>query len=580
MSLFPAHLRGLMVRGALAVARAAAPTAPSGPPMLQMVTRTSRDRWQTARVSQYTPQQVENVLMGAFSGDLRAQWDLFDLMEATWPRLQKNLAELKGCLDEHEWPLQAWAADGDQPDEDAKRRKRVVEEVLWHFAPDPTLDENDFADMLRDLADAWGKGISIQEIDWEPRPSDQGKLVAIKSTRWVHPRCYGYPVNDSGPDRLMLRRSELTSSMVDVRGDEWLPFPQDKFLVGVAKQKTGHVIGSALLRPLAWWWAVGNFTQEWLVNLAQIFGVPIRWATYAQGTPRDQIAKIEEMLENMGSAAWGAFPSGTTLELKEAMKAGSDNPQLALLGMVDRLCDLLVLGQTLTSEAGNRGSQALGKVHADVLSGRKKTLLNWAVKVLNQQLIPAICRQNFGDTRSMPYFVSADGDEEDAKSVADTFEVLLRSGIPIPRQFAYNRLGIPAPAEGDDVISPVGGGQVADPVPATRLPVAGRHGAVRVQASSADERLAAAIAESVTGIEARWLGGAMPWFKRLVQAAGDPRMSDTEFLALIERAQDRLPDELAPLLRPDVVARAMEANMGSACVNGAVQGYIKRKGGA
>ena len=118
--------------------------------------------------------------------------------------------------------------------------------------------------------------------------------------------------------------------------------------------------------------------------------------------------------------------------------------------------------------------------------------------------------------------------------------------------------------------------------PAARVPVSGRGAAVQVHASSATQKLAAAVAESVTGIEAQWLGGALPWFQRLVEAAGDPNTTDDQFLALVQRAQDRLPDEVAPLLRPDVVARAMEANMGAACVNGAVQGYVSRrkKGGA
>lgn len=568
-------LRRFLAGGA---AGAAKPVPPAGAAQLMQVVQVSaRDRWQTARVSHYTPQQVEAVIMGAFSGDLRAQWEMFDLMEATWPRLQKNLNELKGVLDEHDWSLQAWAADGEQPDEDSLHRKRVVEEVIWHFRPDPTLDEGDFESMVRDLADAWGKGVSIQEIDWEVRRWEAGTLMGIRSTRWVHPRCYGYPISDTASDRLMLRTAELVPSATNGLASEWMPFPPDKFVVGIAKQKTGHAIGSALLRPLAWWWAVGNFTSEWLVNLAQVFGVPIRWATYAQGTPKAQIDAIEAMLENMGSAAWGAFPAGTTLELKEALKAGSDNPQLALLGMVDRLCDLLVLGQTLTSEAGDRGSQALGRVHADVLSGRRKSLLGWVVKTLNQQLIPSIVRLNFGDTQALPFFILADDREEDAKAVADTFEVALRSGIAIPRQYAYAKLGIPAPGPDDDVIPPTTGSSIPDQSLAARVPVSGRGAALQVHASGASQKLAAAVAESVTGIEAQWLGGALPWFQRLVEAAGDPNTTDDQFLALVQRAQDRLPDEVAPLLRPDVVARAMEANMGAACVNGAVQGYVSRR---
>ena len=607
---FPNPFRGLLARAASALGSSSAGvgSAHAPAPMLKVVAGSARDRWLSPSIQTFTPQRVEQILRGAMGGDLTAQWELFDLMEQTWPRLAKNLNELRGALLECDWTLQAWAPDGEQPEAEAVRRKKVVEEVLWHFEPDPTLDENDFEDMLRDLGDAWGKGISVQEIDWELRPYESGTITAIKAARWIHPRLYGYPtqIAGSGPDRLMLRSSEIARDAASVSAgaavrpvsgtSEWVQFPKDKFLIGVAKQKTGHPIGAALLRPLAWWWAVGNFTGEWLVNLAQIFGVPIRWANYAQGTPPEQIRKIEDMLVNMGSASWGAFPDGTRLELKEAMKSGADNPQLALLGLIDRICDLLILGQTLTSDVSGSGSRALGEVHADVLSGRKAALVKWAQKVLNQQLIPAICRLNFGDTASLPYFVS-DEDEKDAKTAAETFKVVLDSGVPIPRAFYYDTLGIPQPAPGDDVIQPKAaaapppvpgadpaatpaalpqGGGTGDPLAADPAALQPQASGSVVQAASADDRLAAAVAESVTGIQATWLRGALPWFRLLVKAARDPKTTDGEFTALLIRAQRNLPDDLAPLLNTDALARAMEANMGAGMVNGAVQGWIRR----
>ncbi len=586
--------------------------APGG--MGRVVLSTARDRWLTASVSAYTPDRVEQILRSAFTGDLRAQWELFDLMEGTWPRLAKNLNELKQALEDCDWPLQPWSADGEDPTPEAIRRKKVVEAAIWHCEPDPTIDEGDFGDLVRDLADAWGKGISVQELHWAPRRHEGGTLIGLRAASWVHPRLYGYPASDSHQDRLMLRVAELThdnpQALAALAGlpafgsgtspvtaapvaanAEWVPFPRDKFLIGIAKMKTGHAIGAAMLRPLAWWWAVGNFTGEWLVALAQIFGVPIRWATYAQGTPTDQITRIEEMLENMGSAAWGAFPSGTTLELKEAVRSGQDNPQIALMEIVDRVCDLLVLGQTLTSDAGDRGTQALGTVHAEVLTGRKRALVNWVAKTLNQQLIPAICRLNFGDTLDCPYFVIGDEETEDAKAVAETFEIVLRSGMAIPKRFAYDKLGIPEPADGDEVIGPSaglspgqltapGGDPAAAPQPAGPSAVTDARGGERyvfVQASAAQRKLAERIAEDATGVERKWLGGAVPWFVRLIEAARDPRMSDAEFIRFLEAKARNVPEELLPLLNDDALAEAMEVHLGASVVNGAVDGWMKRR---
>ena len=47
---------------------------------------------------------------------------------------------------------------------------------------------------------------------------------------------------------------------------------------------------------MAWWWCAANFSADWLLNYAQIFGIPIRWTTYAQGVPQETIDKICAML--------------------------------------------------------------------------------------------------------------------------------------------------------------------------------------------------------------------------------------------------------------------------------------------
>jgi hypothetical protein len=93
----------------------------------------------------------------------------------------------------------------------------------------------------------------------------------------------------------------------------------------------------------------------------------------------------------------------------------------------------------------------------------------------------------------------------------------------------------------------------------------------------ATEKLIERVLEDLTGVEAEWLGGAKPWFNRLIQLAQDPMVSDAQFTAAIESARNNIPQHLAPLLKPDAVARALEGAMGAACVNGAVRGFAKRK---
>ena len=61
------------------------------------------DRWLAPSVRWYTPQMVEHIVRDAQAGNLQSQWELFDLMEATWPRLQGNLKKLKEKVCAMEW---------------------------------------------------------------------------------------------------------------------------------------------------------------------------------------------------------------------------------------------------------------------------------------------------------------------------------------------------------------------------------------------------------------------------------------------------------------------------------------------
>jgi phage gp29-like protein len=535
----------------------------------------AKDRWLSAQVSMYTPERIEAVIRGAMSGDLLAQWEMFDLMEGTWPRLLKNLNELKDGVCSFDWTVIPWAAKGEEPTPEAQKRAEFVEELIWNMEPAPDVDENDFEGTLRDLMDAWGKGISVLETSWYQRPYDQSSTaIAPRSTRWIKPCYYGYPVQ--GEDRLMLKVSEVQRTGM-TPGQPWLvatngdfaPFPPDNFLIAVAKQKSGHPTGSSLMRALGFWWSAANFTAEWFLNFAQIFGMPIRWASYDPNLDKPTIEIIKDMLANMGSAAWAAFPAGVTMELKEASKSGSDNPQKALMEITDKVCDILVLRQTLTTDAADRGTQALGTVHQDVLGDVKGAAANWAARIINRQLVRSICRLNYGDTRECPFLLPNANEVKDAKSLAERDQILLNLGMEFPKEWFYERHDVPVPEDSDDIFmaAPKMGmpGEEDEPPPRDR-----------VQAKDATDKLVDNVLEDLTGIEAKWLAGVKPVFVALVQAAQNKELSDADFLRAVEEAHRRMP-ELFPKMDHEAIADHLEASLGSGVVNGAIKGAMKRK---
>lgn len=411
-------------------------------------------RWTGWAARDYTPDRIEQILRSALWGDHVGQWELFSMMEDTWPRLGKALAELKRAVIQMDWRVEPWSEEEQAPTPEAEERARVVSRAIWTMRPRPEEGANGFESTLFDLLDAWAKGTTVLEIEWAMRAAGAAgrPMVLPDATHWVHPSYYAWG-SDGRLGLCTTPDARLRGSGGAYRGIPDLgPFPPDKFLLATCKSRSGPVLGGALLRPLAWWWCAANFSAAWLLNLSQIFGLPIRWANYPQGASDELVAQICAMLENMGASAWGAFPAGTTIELKEAVKSGGASPQDSMLDRADRQADLLILGQTLTSTEGQTGTQALGSVHKGIRDEIIQAAADWAAQVLNLQLVPAICRLNFGDEAELPEFCPRPAEARDLLAEANRVCALLDRNVPIPRDWLYRTQQIPIPRPGEAVI--------------------------------------------------------------------------------------------------------------------------------
>lgn len=582
-----------------AAAEAPAQAAPAGnQKLVQLIRPNARDRWQASVLSYYTPQIIENTFRGAMSGNLTAQWMLMDLMEQTWPRLNKNLNEIKDGAKALNRIVKPYADKDEKPTAEAVRRAKVVDKLLRTMRPARKKLERDLDDTIYDVLDALGKGIELSEILWEqePRPvrvsGETLNLWCPRGTKWVHPRYYGFPSNADAAEELMLNARELGATNPDYQQTSsglWMPIPDDQFIVSIIQQKSGHPINGSLLRILGFWWAASNFTWEWFLNFAQIFGAPIRWANYDPATATaGTIQDILNMLAQMGSFGYAAFPAGTNLELKEAVKSAQDNPQKALLDAADLICDLMIIGQTLTSQSsrggeGGGGNRALGQVHKDIREERIQKAANTAAKIISEDFIRAICRMNFGDDAECPELIIVTKANKDLVAQAERYQILLQiPGVEVSRQQFYEDNELTMPDEEDDVLvggqsQPTSGNQPLDGGDPTAIAQArGRHTCTARARDGATEKLVDGVLENLTGIEAQWLGGVKPFFRDLIAKAKSADVTDAELLLAIRRAQREMPD-LFGKLDTAALAQAMEQTMSAALVNGAVRGSLKTK---
>lgn len=394
-----------------------------------------------------TPDQVRLIIENAVGGNLQQQWMLFDMMEDTWPRLVKNLNELKRAAARATFTVKPYAERGDEPSPSAAERADTMEAALRNWRPRPGTLELSLEDALYNALDAYGKGISVLEITWQRHP--EGLLP--RCAHLVPVTRYGW--NSDGNELGLISGAQPSALSFQPGGSAaWQPFPPGQIWCGIWHARSGAPGQTALLRCLAPYWCGITFGWEWLLNNAQIFGVPLRWATYDPSRP-DLLPAISDMLSNLGSAGWAAFPTGTDLQFKEAVQRATDNPQVFVQTLADKYCDQLILGQEGSSESQPAGiGSGAANLHGSVRADRLQDAAQWCADLLNYQLVPAILRWNFGDEVEPPTIVPDLAAEPDAKAKADRDVALSGMGLKFPAGYLYERHGIPQPEADEETI--------------------------------------------------------------------------------------------------------------------------------
>lgn len=508
-----------------------------------------------------SPARVRQILEDASTGSLATQWELFALMEDTWPRLAKNLAELRRAAARATYSVQPCAPRGAAPSAPAVERAALVEASLRGWWPRPGTLELSFEDTLFHVLDAYGKGLSVLELHWQQ--AEPG--LVPRCSHVLAPRRYGW--NRAG--------NEL--GLLTPDGTGWAPFPADQFLVGIWQARTGAPGATAVLRALAPYWVGITYGWEWLLSNAQLFGVPFRWATFARDQP-GLGTQLRDMLAAMGASGYGAFPEGTQLNFLEAARNTGDNPQIWLQRLADQACDLLILGQELSGAAQAAG---LGGGAADLQGGvrldRLQAAAQWCADLLNYQLVPAVLRANYGDTAEAPCIVADVDDEPDPLALATRDKVLLDAGIDLPRAWFYERHGIPLPVAGEPTIT---GRAPAPAVPPGGAPAfAARQPGLplrAVRAASAGAGEALFRASAIASLSAAQAEALRPLLTRLAAVAAESDETLPGALAQLRADLPALQRQCLGRTASAGLVTAWENILGTALVAGAATGAQER----
>ena len=308
--------------------------------------------------------------------------------------------------------------------------------------PDDTINEQLqspwFLRFISDVWDAiaWGNTLCQFYMDGE----------------WINyemvPRKHVDPVR-----RLILRQQ------TDITGDDWdkfknLLFIGDKDNLGLLSAAAPYIIYKR------------NTLADW-AQFSEIFGMPIREYTY-DGNDDDARRRTISDANSQGGAATIVHADDSKFNFVESgNKSGSADLYEKLTERCNSEISKLFLGNTLTTEASNKGTQALGSIHMEVerligISDRK-----YILNILNYDMTDTFAALGFNTQGGAFEFVESE--EVDMEKKIQIIEKLHNMGLPISDDYLYQSFGIEKPYNYSELIKTKQPVQEPNPEPAPSL---------------------------------------------------------------------------------------------------------------
>jgi phage gp29-like protein len=193
-----------------------------------------------------------------------------------------------------------------------------------------------------------------------------------------------------------------------------------------------------------------NTMADW-AQFSEIFGMPVREYTY---DGNDETARLRILMDavNDGGAAVVIHPEGSGFNFVESgNKTGSAELYERLTERCNAEISKLYLGNTLTTEASDTGTQALGTIQK-----KGESLINFSdrkyiLNILNYNMTDIFL--SFGINVQGGSFEFVEPEEVDAVDKMSIIEKLHNMGLPISHDYLYEQFGIEKPDNYSEILT-------------------------------------------------------------------------------------------------------------------------------
>lgn len=235
-------------------------------------------------------------------------------------------------------------------------------------------------------------------------------------------------------------RKLILSRQTDIQGISWDEFSDLLFV--------GRDADLGLLAKAAPWVIYKrNTTADW-AQFSEVFGMPIQEYIY-DTDDEDARERALQDANSIGSLATFIHGKDTELQLREAgNKTGSADVYERLVERCNSEISKLILGNTLTTESSDNGTQALGTVHKKVEESVAKADREYVLKVLNYDMTDIFARMGINTSGGKFCFPEKkDVDPNTEMSVLAQLHTIF--SLPIDDDYLYEKFGIEKPKDYD-----------------------------------------------------------------------------------------------------------------------------------
>ena len=189
------------------------------------------------------------------------------------------------------------------------------------------------------------------------------------------------------------------------------PMPANNFMVLTHRAGYSNPYGESLFSRLYWPVLFKKHGLEWWVKFIERFGSLSYFGKYDLTASEQQQNELLKALVDLLSGSVAIGPENSQIDVVgDHQRSQGATTHKNLADWLDKSIAKAILGQNLTSDSGDRGSQALGNIQFRVLEAITRSDQRLIASAFNR-LAQLYTRYNWGETVAAPLFAFEQPDD-------------------------------------------------------------------------------------------------------------------------------------------------------------------------